>query len=162
MTLPARIVSPICLAAHPGAGGTRRRICAGWKGWWQASVRSAGCSTRFTDNKNHAKMDVVFSAAISLCYQLSVSRRCFHFVQAIAFDSRSPSRGFYLSFALLLFSSFIPFSSNGSLYSFTLNLSIMMSCASCSRMYFAIVLNSILLCSHNTLLTKKPISIFIL
>ena len=36
---------------------------------------------------------VVFTVAISLCYLLGSKRRCFHFVQAIAFDSRFPSKG---------------------------------------------------------------------
>ena len=39
---------------------------------------------------------VVFTVAISLCYLLGSKRRCFHFVQAIAFDSRFPSKGIFI------------------------------------------------------------------
>ena len=72
-----------------------------------------------------------------------VSRRCFHFVQAIAFDSRQPSKGFiFYLFFLLAFSCLYACcsaSENGFEYSFTLILSIAISCISCSRIYFATV-----------------------
>ncbi len=72
-----------------------------------------------------------------------VSRRCFHFVQAIAFDSRQPSKGFiFYLFFLLAFSCLYACcsaSENGFAYSFTLILSIAISCISCSRIYFATV-----------------------
>ena len=72
-----------------------------------------------------------------------VSRRCFHFVQAIAFDSRQPSKGFiFYYFFLLAFSCLYACysaSENGFAYSFTLILSIAISCISCSRIYFATV-----------------------
>ena len=72
-----------------------------------------------------------------------VSRRCFHFVQAIAFDSRQPSKGFvFYYFFLCAFSRLYACcsaSENGFAYSFTLILSIAISCISCSRIYFATV-----------------------
>ena len=72
-----------------------------------------------------------------------VSRRCFHFVQAIAFDSRQPSKGFiFYYFFLFAFSCLYACcsaSENGFAYSFTLILSIAISCISCSRIYFATV-----------------------
>lgn len=72
-----------------------------------------------------------------------VSRRCFHFVQAIAFDSRQPSKGFiFYYFFLFVFSCLYTCcsaSENGFAYSFTLILSIAISCISCSRIYFATV-----------------------
>ena len=72
-----------------------------------------------------------------------VSRRCFHFVQAIAFDSRQPSKGFvFCYFFLFAFSCLYACcsaSENGFAYSFTLILSIAISCISCSRIYFATV-----------------------
>ena len=72
-----------------------------------------------------------------------VSRRCFCFVQAIAFDSRQPSKGFiFYLFFLLAFSCLYACcaaSENGFEYSFTLILSIAISCISCSRIYFATV-----------------------
>ena len=72
-----------------------------------------------------------------------VSRRCFHFVQAITFDSRQPSKGFiFYYFFLFAFSCLYACcsaSENGFAYSFTLILSIAISCISCSRIYFATV-----------------------
>ena len=72
-----------------------------------------------------------------------VSRRCFHFVQAIAFDSRQPSKGFiFFYFFLFAFSCLYACcsaSENGFEYSFTLILSIAISCISCSRIYFSTV-----------------------
>ena len=72
-----------------------------------------------------------------------VSRRCFHFVQAIAFDSRQLSKGFiFYYFFLFAFSCLYACcsaSENGFAYSFTLILSIAISCISCSRIYFATV-----------------------
>ena len=72
-----------------------------------------------------------------------VSRRCFHFVQAIAFDSRQPSKGFiFFYFFLFAFSCLYACcsaSENGFAYSFTLILSIAISCISCSRIYFSTV-----------------------
>ena len=72
-----------------------------------------------------------------------VSRRCFHFVQAIAFDSRQPSKGFifyyFFFFAFSCLYACCSASENGFAYSFTLILSIAISCISCSRIYFATV-----------------------
>ena len=72
-----------------------------------------------------------------------VTRRCFHFVQAIAFDSRQPSKGFiFFYFFLFAFSCLYACcsaSENGFAYSFTLILSIAISCISCSRIYFSTV-----------------------
>ena len=74
-----------------------------------------------------------------------VSRRCFHFVQAIAFDSRQPSKGFiFYYFFLFAFSCLYACcsaSENGFAYSFTLILSIAISCISCSRIHFATVVS---------------------
>ena len=89
-----------------------------------------------------------------------VSRRCFHFIQAIAFDSRQPSKGFiFYLFFLLAFSCLYACcsaSENGFAYSFTLILSIAISCISCSRIYFLqLSHHSILLYLHNILHSKN-------
>ena len=83
---------------------------------------------------------VVFTAAISLCYLLASKGAAFTSFKLSLLTLAFPQREFLFCFFLrLLFSSRIPFSSNGFLYSFTLNLSIAISCCSCSLIYFATV-----------------------
>ena len=96
---------------------------------------------------------VVFTVAISLCYLLASKGAAFTSFKLSLLTLAFPQREFLFCFFLrLLFSSRIPFSSNGFLYSFTLNLSITISCCSCSLIYFATVW---LLYSHNILLPKN-------
>ena len=82
---------------------------------------------------------VVFTVAISLCYLLASKGAAFTSFKLSLLTLAFPQREFLFCFFLrLLFSSRIPFSSNGFLYSFTLNLSIAISCCSCSLFFMTV------------------------
>ena len=100
---------------------------------------------------------VVFTVAISLCYLLGSKRRCFHFVQAIAFDSRFPSKGifillFFCGFYFLLEFLFLqtdPYILSHLIYPLQYHVALVL-------LYILRPFNHlILLYSHNTLLPKN-------
>ena len=86
---------------------------------------------------------MAFSAAISLYYQLASQGAAFTSFKLSLLTLASPQRAlFFYLFFLLAFSCLYACcsaSENGFAYSFTLILSIAISCISCSRIYFATV-----------------------
>lgn len=88
---------------------------------------------------------VVFTAAISLCYLLASQGAAFTSLKLLLLTLAIPQRDYFHFFTFFFltscffFSSSISLSSNGFWYSFTLNLSIAISCRSCSLIYFATV-----------------------
>ena len=107
---------------------------------------------------------MVFSAAISLCYLLASQGAAFTSFKLPLLTLAIPQRDYFHFFTFFFltscffFSSSISLSSNGFWYSFTLNLSIAISCRSCSLYTLRLLYHSILLYSHNILLPRNVYS----
>ena len=81
----------------------------------------------------------VFSAAVSLCCQLASQGAAFTSFKLPLLTLAIPQRDLVYFFLSSLFNASFSAFENGFPYSFTLNLSIAISCLSCSLIYFATV-----------------------